>query len=87
MDQFNYLKQTNMSFIKTEDRKVKRVLSGGWHPWEGGYKERCRRVNMVEYYALMCENGKMRPIEAIPGMGGVGIKENDGGGEFNSDTL
>jgi hypothetical protein len=36
----------------------------------GGYKERVRRVNMVEYYALMNENGKMRPVETVPGMGG-----------------
>jgi hypothetical protein len=27
-------------------------------------------VNMVEYYVLMCENGKMRPAETIPGMEG-----------------
>jgi hypothetical protein len=33
---------------------------------------------MVEYYALMYENGKMRPGETVPGMG-EGIKENDGG--------
>jgi hypothetical protein len=27
--------------LKPENRKVKRVLSGGWHQWEeGGYKER-----------------------------------------------
>jgi hypothetical protein len=25
-------------------------------------------VNMVEYYVLMYENGKMRPVETIPGM-------------------
>jgi hypothetical protein len=30
----------------------------------------------------MYENGTMRPVETIPGMGGGGIKENDGGGEF-----
>jgi hypothetical protein len=24
---------------------------------------------MVEYYALMYENGKLRPVETIPGMG------------------
>jgi hypothetical protein len=43
---------------------------------------------MVEYYILMNENGKMRPIETIPGMGeGRRIKENDGGDEFNYDTL
>jgi hypothetical protein len=39
---------------------------------------------MVEYHVLMYENGKMRPVETIPGMGeGRGIKESDGGGEFN----
>jgi hypothetical protein len=26
-------------------------------------------VNLVEYYALMNENGKMRPVETIPGIG------------------
>jgi hypothetical protein len=34
---------------------------------------------MVEYYVLMYENGKMRPVETIPGMQGGGIKGNDGG--------
>jgi hypothetical protein len=29
----------------------------------------------------------MRPVEAILGMGGKGIKENDGGGEFNGDIM
>jgi hypothetical protein len=29
----------------------------------------------------------MRPLEIIPGMRGEGIKENDGGGELNYDTL
>jgi hypothetical protein len=33
----------------------------------------------------MYENGKMRFVEAIPGMGGV--KENDGWDEFNCDIL
>jgi hypothetical protein len=27
----------------------------------------------------MYVNGKMRPVETVPGMGGEGIKENDGG--------
>jgi hypothetical protein len=31
----------------------------------------------------MHENGKMRPIETIPRMGGGSIKKNDGGGKFN----
>jgi hypothetical protein len=26
-------------------------------------------VNVVEYYVFMYENGKMRPVETIPGMG------------------
>jgi hypothetical protein len=46
----------------------------------------CGRVNMVEYYALMYENGKMRPVETIPAMGG----EDKGEwwrGEFNHDIL
>jgi hypothetical protein len=30
---------------------------------------------------------KMRPVEIILGRGGVGGKENDGGSEFNYDTL
>jgi hypothetical protein len=29
----------------------------------------------------------MRPVETILGMGGEGIKENEGGGEFNYDIL
>jgi hypothetical protein len=36
----------------------------------------------------MYENGKMRPIETIPGIvGGEVIKENNGQGEFNYDIL
>jgi hypothetical protein len=29
----------------------------------------------------------MRPVEPVPGMWGGGIKENDGGSEFNYDIL
>jgi hypothetical protein len=43
-------------------------------------------VNVVKYYVVMYENGKMRSAETIPGMG-EGIKEHDGGGEFNYDIL
>jgi hypothetical protein len=35
----------------------------------------------------MYESGKMRPVETIPRTGGGEIKENDGGREFNCDTL
>jgi hypothetical protein len=31
----------------------------------------------------MYVNGKMRPVETIPGVGGGGIKKNHGGGEPN----
>jgi hypothetical protein len=34
----------------------------------------------------MCENGKMRAVETIPGVGVGVIKENNGGGELNCDT-
>jgi hypothetical protein len=34
-----------------------------------------------KYYVLVYENGKMRLVETKNG--GGGIKENDGGGEFN----
>jgi hypothetical protein len=32
-------------------------------------------------------NGKMRPVETTPGVGGGGTKGNDGGVEFNSSIL
>jgi hypothetical protein len=35
----------------------------------------------------MYVNGKMRPVETIPGMGGGVVKENDEGGEFHYDIL
>jgi hypothetical protein len=35
----------------------------------------------------MYVNGKMRPSETIPRMGGGLIKENDGRGKFNYDIL
>jgi hypothetical protein len=36
-----------------------------------------------KYHVLMYENGKMRPVETIPGMGVEVIKKNDRGGEFS----
>jgi hypothetical protein len=35
----------------------------------------------------MYVNGKMRPVETIPGMGKGEIKENDGGGELKYDIF
>jgi hypothetical protein len=42
---------------------------------------------MVEISVHMYENGNMRPVETIPGMWGEGLKENDGEGKLNYDTL
>jgi hypothetical protein len=36
---------------------------------------------------MLYEKGKMRPVEIISEMGGRGMKENDGDGEFNWDVL
>jgi hypothetical protein len=38
-------------------------------------------------YVLMYENGKMRPVGTIPGIGEGRIKKNDGGSKFNYDIL
>jgi hypothetical protein len=66
-----------------ENRKVKQVLSGGWQQWDGEeIRKGCTRENMMEYYVPVHENGKMRPVEIISGMGEGKIKENGGGGEF-----
>jgi hypothetical protein len=35
----------------------------------------------------MYVNRKVTPGETIPGLGEEGIKENDGGGNFNSDIV
>jgi hypothetical protein len=35
----------------------------------------------------MYENGKMRLVETVPGIGGGVIKEKDGGGEFKYDIF
>jgi hypothetical protein len=32
-------------------------------------------------------NGKMRPVETVPGMGRGRVEEEDGGGEVNYDIL
>jgi hypothetical protein len=39
------------------------------------------------YYVHLCVSGKMRPVDASPGMGEGGIEENGGGSEFNYDIL
>jgi hypothetical protein len=63
-----------------EDSKVKQVLSGGWHQWEGeGYKVKIWESVCWKYYVLTHENGKVKPVQTILRTGIGGIKENDGG--------
>jgi hypothetical protein len=50
-------------------------MSGNGEDVERG----CRWVNMDQYCVYLYVNGKMRPVETIPGMRGGRIKENDGG--------
>jgi hypothetical protein len=38
------------------------------------------RVNMVQILCTHCINGKMRPVETIPGIGEGEVKNNDRGG-------
>jgi hypothetical protein len=49
--------------------------------------EGCKRMNMVEILCIMNENGKLKPVENIAGMGGGRVKEWDGRGEFKYDIL
>jgi hypothetical protein len=52
-----------------ENRRAEQVLLV---PGGGGedIRKGCRGETMVEYYVLRNENGKMRPVETIPGMEG-----------------
>jgi hypothetical protein len=53
-----------------------------------GVDKVCRKVNVVKIlYVYRYVNGKMKPVESIPGMKEKGIKENDGGNEFNYDIF
>jgi hypothetical protein len=44
-------------------------------------------MNMAEILCTHVCNGKMRPVETIPGKGVGKINETGGGGEFNYDIL
>jgi hypothetical protein len=79
---YSYLKQTKFFFSKSENRKIKQILSGGWHQWEGGgYKKSVKEEILWKYYALMCENGKMRLFQEYKGR----IEKN--GGRVNSTMI
>jgi hypothetical protein len=48
----SYLKQKSLFFSKTENRKVKQVMSGNWYQCgRGGYKE---KVEGGEYGGILC---------------------------------
>jgi hypothetical protein len=47
----------------------------------------CRRENMVEILYTHVWKWKIKSVETVLGMGVCRIKENDGGSEFNYDTL
>jgi hypothetical protein len=78
-----------MPFFKNRNRKVKQVLSGGWYLWEKKeYKETVKEAKCSGNVMYSCmKKGKMRPVETITGMGGRGIKENDGGSKFKYNIL
>jgi hypothetical protein len=70
----------------------KSCFGGSWFRWEGEEVGKVyRRVNMVQilctHICTIFVNGKMIPIETIPGMGGREIKKNGRGGEFNYDIF
>jgi hypothetical protein len=45
-------------------------MDGGMDGWIDGLMGRWMDVNVVEYYALMNENGKMRPVQTSMNGGG-----------------
>jgi hypothetical protein len=82
----NKKKVVLFSFTKLENRRAEQILSEGLVPvGGGGCRKRVSKGNMVQIH--MYVNGKMKPVETVPGMVGRKIKENDGGGEFKYDIL
>jgi hypothetical protein len=79
---YNYLKLTKISSFKNGEQEGKTDPGEGTGSsgWGKEVRKGSRRVNVVEFNVLMYENGKMRPVETIPGMRGEGIKKNDGRG-------
>jgi hypothetical protein len=74
-----------MSFFQKQrtGRKIRSCLGFGSSRRGEDVGKGCRRVNMVEIICTHVRNGKLRPLETIPGIEGGGIKEKDGGGKFN----
>jgi hypothetical protein len=70
------------SFRKSENRRAKCGTGPAW-----GRGRRWGKDVGGKCCVHMYEDGKMRPVETIPVMGGGRIKENDGGAEFNYDIF
>jgi hypothetical protein len=60
-------------------RQNRSCLGGGTSEREEDIRKEGQRVIWYKYSVLMFVNGKTRPVETIPGIGGGEIKENDGG--------
>jgi hypothetical protein len=75
---------SSFSFIKSENRKKEQVLSGGLVPVAG---ERMWKGEYSTNTAHMHANGKMIPVETIPGMEAEGDKGEWWRGEFKYDIL
>jgi hypothetical protein len=72
----SYLKQTKLSFLFFFFYKI-REQEGGTGPTSGSGEEvgkGCGKVNMVQILCTYYINGKMIPVETIPGMGGKEIE-------------
>jgi hypothetical protein len=63
------LNKQKCHFSKTGQEGKTGPIWGWLHRGGEDVRKGCGRVNLVEYYALMYENGKMRPVETVPGMG------------------
>jgi hypothetical protein len=49
--------------------------------------KRCGRVNIVQILCTQVCNGKIIPVESVPGMRGEWIKKKSGMGEFKYDLF
>jgi hypothetical protein len=77
----SYLNKNVIFFFENGEQEGKiGPVCGVGTSGRGDIRKRSRRMNVVKCYPLVYENGKMRPVETIPGMRRGGIKENDGGG-------
>jgi hypothetical protein len=60
----------NVFFQKQRTGKENRFCLGVGTSVGEDIRKGCRKMNVVEYYVLMYENGKIRAVETIPGKAG-----------------